>query len=236
MVTPDIDKNEFICRPHPWITAKALRQYLKGDNPDNSKNFHADPWSVQVLPHIHMESDSRQVREQEGYFTEVAIRLHSGWRLVAGMSVQLEQTVVRLGGEGHRVLVSPLEQFEQWQHLDAYAAQAESSDFAYLLTPGLAEQEAGVYGVYPSNWKENLSGCVSDRALLWGGVSNIQRKNQDTREFALLPQRAFVPAGTVYLFKEIPSTADMLLPATGGSWLKTFRQLNYGKLLWGKQP
>lgn len=92
-----------------------------------------------------------------------------------------------------------------------------------------------MYGVYPTSWKDNLNGCVSDRPLLWGGVSTIQRKEQD-KEFALLPQRAFVPPGTVYLFDKTPQQAEHLLPNVGGNWLTTFQQLNYGKLLWGQRP
>lgn len=237
MVTPSIDKNnEFICgRPESWIAFDALIHYLKGENLRNPQNFHADPWSVQILPHIHMQSGTRQVKNEEGYFTEVAIRLHPGWRLVAAMSAKLEQTVVRLGGEGHRALVSPLLDFQDWEQLAVYEQPKDESNFTYLLTPGLAEKEPAVYGVYPTSWQENLKGCVSDRPLLWGGVSTIQRKEQD-REFALLPQRAFVPPGTVYLFDKAPHPADYLLPDVGGNWLTTFQQLNYGKLLWGQRP
>ena len=235
MVTPPIKKDEFICGiPQPWIKADTLIQYLKGETITNSQDFHADPWSVQILPHIQMQSGTRQVKDEEGYFTEVAIRLHPGWRLIAAMSVKLEQTVVRLGGEGHRALVSPLSDFQPWQKLAAYEQYKDRKNFAYLLTPGLAEKEPAVYGVYPTNWKDNLNGCVSDRPLLWGGVSTIQRKEQD-KEFALLPQRAFVPPGTVYLFDKIPPQTDYLLPLTGGNWLTTFKQLNYGKLLWGQR-
>ncbi len=221
MVTPEIDKNEFICRPKSWITAKALSHYLKGDNPINPQEFHEDPWSVQILPHIHMESGTRQVRDEEGYFTEVAIRLHPGWRLVAAMSAKLEPTVVRLGGEGHRAIVTPLDKFEHWQHLETHTKPTDKSDFAYLLTPGLAEKQAAVYGVYPSIWQKNLNGCVSDRALLWGGVSSIKRKYQDIEEFALLPQRAFVPLGTVYcptcsrIFQYMQNTYCLHLGAVG---------------------
>lgn len=235
MVTPPLEKNEYICRPQTWITATALIQYLKGDVLNNPEAFHEDPWSVQILPHIQMKSETRQVRDQEGYFTEVAMRLHSGWRLVALMSAKLQQTVVRLGGEGHRVLVSPLEKFEQWQELTAYEQPNADSNFAYLLTPGLAEKTTAVYGVYPSTWQENLLGCVSDRPLLWGGVSSIKRRNQNQEEFALLPQRAFVPPGTVYVFNKVPAQIDWLLPNSGGNWLTTFQQLNYGKLLWGQR-
>ena len=257
MVTPDINQNEFICRPQTWISAEALSKYLRGETlkqPDgkNQKYFHSDPWSVQIMPHIHMKSGERQVKEEEGYFTEVAVRLHSGWRLVAGMSHKLEKTeVVRLGGEGHRALVSPLPDFDQWQFLEGFTKRKEErkeerkSNFAYLLTPGLAEKATAVYGVYPKNWQGLLSGCASDRALLWGGVSNIQRRLLNSQvkgntEFALLPQRAFVPPGTVYIFNDkLPEDErlkdERLLPSVGGSWLKTFQQLNYGKLLWGKR-
>jgi CRISPR-associated protein Cmr3 len=235
MVTPSIKPDEFICgRPQPWIKADALIQYLQGETLTNSKNFHEDPWNVQILPHIRMQSGTRQVRDEEGYFTEVAIRLRSGWRLVAAISAKLEQMVVRLGGEGHRALISSLPDFQPWRNLATYEQPKDGSNFAYLLTPGIAEKQPALYGVYPINWQENLSGCVSDRPLLWGGVSTIQRKEQD-KEFALLPQRAFVPPGTVYLFDKIPPQTDYLLPLTGGNWLTTFKQLNYGKLLWGQR-
>lgn len=150
------------------------------------------------------------------------------------MSAELEQTVVRLGGEGHRALVSPLTDFHAWEQLAVYQQPKEQSNFAYLLTPGLAEKQPTVYGVYPTSWQENLTGCVSSRPLFWGGVSTIKRQQQD-QEFALLPQRAFVSPGTVYLFNNIPQQADYLLPATGGNWLTTFKLLNYGKLLWGQR-
>jgi CRISPR-associated protein Cmr3 len=100
---------------------------------------------------------------------------------------------------------------------------------------------------------------------LWGGVSQIRRKlviscgkeNQERttsqissgssspnseakgdEEFALLPQRAFVPPGTVYIFNQIPSETEALLPKpeSTGNWLTSFQKLNYGKLLWGNTP
>jgi CRISPR-associated protein Cmr3 len=238
MVTPSIDySSQFICRPQTWIKATALSQYLQGNKLNNPNDFHPDPWSIQVLPHIQMQPDSRLVKDEEGYFTEAAVRLHPGWRLVAALNVKLEPMVVRLGGEGHRAMISPLENFKPWQQLEAYAQPTPESDFAYLLTPGLAmvEPTSSVYGVYPSDWKEHLQGCVSDRALLWGGVSTIKRKDQTQEEFALLPQRAFVPPGTVYLFKSKPAEVEALLPNGSNNWLNTFQQLNYGKLLWGKR-
>jgi CRISPR-associated protein Cmr3 len=233
LVPPSLADRQYICgRPESWIKAEALYYYLRGESP-TPEDFHANPWSIQVLPHIQMQTDKRQVRTEEGYFTEVAIRLHSGWRLIAGFSASLEQTVVRLGGEGHRALVAmaPSKAMAQWEKLSA-APENSSSTFAYLLTPGLAQiGDEPLYGTYPSRWKE-LQGCVTDRALMWGGVSTLRRLEREAN-FALLPQRAFVPPGTVYVFKAEPPIGEALLPTVQEKWLDTFKKLNYGKLLWG---
>jgi CRISPR-associated protein Cmr3 len=245
------EKREFFCRPYSWITAEALAQYLQGKELTDPQQFQENPWDVQILPHIQMQPDKRQVKDEDGYFTEVAIRLQPGWRLVAGISAELEETVVRLGGEGHRAIVTAIE-LSDWELLKPHTNATGA--VAYLLTPGLAVKEEAIYGVYPSDWQELLAGCVSDRALLWGGVSQIRRKvaassfeesqgrsslpnseKEKDKEFALLPQRAFVPPGTVYLFKGKQPNDRCLLPSTGGDWLTTFQKLNYGNLLWGKK-
>lgn len=249
MVSPKLETNELICgRPHPWIKAEALGEYLlKGNMPKNQCDFHKDPWDVQILPHIQMKPGERQVKDEEGYFTEVATRLKSGWILVAGISKKWDfPHAVRLGGEGHHVLISSLNKnprfSEQWQLLEVHQHQQELSKFAYLLTPGLAlveEKDKPLrYGVYPSCWKGSLRGCVSDRALLWGGISNIRRKvtgdkREEIPEFGFLPQRAFVPPGAVYLFNSLPPPGSRLLPSQETVWLETFRKLHYGMLLWG---
>lgn len=258
------NRREFFCRPYPWITAEALSEYLQGKELTDSTQFQEDPWNVQIMPHIQMQADKRQVKDEDGYFTEVAIRLKPGWRLVAGISIKLQETVVRLGGEGHRAIVIPFTLSDADQTL-LNPKTNTTGDFAYLLTPGLAVKEEAFYGVYPCDWQPILAGCVSDRPLLWGGVSQIRRKlvisfgkeNQERtasqipsgssspnseakgdEEFALLPQRAFVPPGTVYIFNQIPSETEALLPKpeSTGNWLTSFQKLNYGKLLWGNRP
>ncbi len=250
MVPPQLNE-EYVCgAPKPWMKTQALCQYLQGENPTSPDDFCSDPWSVQVLPHIHMETGVRQVKDSDGYFTEVAIRLKPGWKLVAGISKEIAETqVVRLGGEGHRALVSPLKDLFQlknghwpdWEALKEFLTPKTETSTAYLLTPGLAraEADAPVYGAYPHEWRDRLAGCATSRPLLWGGVSSIKRRTPNSQEeseleFALLPQRAFVPPGTVYAFKESPPSESLLLPPTGDRWLETFRMLNYGMLLWGK--
>jgi CRISPR-associated protein Cmr3 len=234
-----------------------LFRYLENNSNWHPEDFHENPWNTQVLPHIEMQPDKRQVKIADGYFTEVAVRLKDGWCFIVGFSGDILQTesIVRLGGEGHRALVSQIlklepkqlqgetqEHYEKRQEFYATLlnklantdSPGKSSNFAYLLTPGLALAETR-YSAYPQDWKSQLKGCATDKALLWGGVSTLRKDNKTKEEFALLPQRAFVPPGTVYIFDaELPAKLE-LLPKQDGRWWSTFKQLNYGKLLWGSR-
>lgn len=254
MVLPPLPETEVVCgQPFAWMRLGALLDYLRGQNPTRPEDFCANPWSVQVLPHIQMQRGVRQVLEEDGYFTEVAIRLHSGWRLVAGLSVELGQCPcsIRLGGEGHHAWVDWFSDTEDLEALTQSTDEPSTCNFAYLLTPGLAGRD-GLYTTYPDYWQADLTGCVTDKAVLWGGVSTIWRRSSQrtgsegaalvsgqaqatkNKEFGVLPQRAFVPPGTVYVFGQSPGLRDHLLPeASSGQWVQTFQQLNYGKLLWG---
>jgi len=236
MVPLTLRQNEYLCgQPQPWIRADVLSKYLNGQlefSTADHSYFMDNPWDVQIMPHIQMQPETRQVKEADGYFTEVAVRLRQGWSFVAAMSAKLSEGIVRLGGEGHRAFVSPISTPPDWKTLHELSSP---SNRAYLLTPGLAQAQPDepVYGIYPHAWKDHLLGCATDRPLMWGGVSEIQRRRSGNREFGLLPQRAFVPPGTVYVFYRSPST-NPLLPESQAPWAKTLKALNYGKLLWGK--
>lgn len=244
MVPLNLKAKDYVIGPPPaWIRGEALQKYLSGDNTfDHKKDFCKDPWDVQVMPHIHMQPDQRQVKDSEGYFTEVAVRLKPGWRLVAGITGSNElkdSAVVRLGGEGHRAMLSSIDTPGDWTKLEAHRAVLSDSKRAYLLTPGLAQatSDKPIYGVIPHQWQDDLEGCTTDKSTLWGGVSKIDRilpKGRKNEEFALIPQRAFVPMGTVYVFGKSPPTQTRLLPERNAKWLKTFETLNYGTLLWGR--
>ncbi|UFP94660.1 type III-B CRISPR module-associated Cmr3 family protein [Gloeobacter morelensis] len=236
-------------KPPAWIRAAALARYLEGENL-HEEDFFTDPWDVQVLTHILMQTDKRQVASEESLFTEVAVRLRKGWRLVAGLTAEIGRTVVRLGGEGHRALVyaAPDSIRAQWNTLKKAGRWSEQSRYAYLLTPGLIQtaENSAVYCSYPGNW-QTLTGCATEKPILWGGVSTISRRKvsetpsfalppRGTPSFALLPQRAFVPPGTVYVFSSPPPQNTQLVPEAGGRWVETFKKLQYGKLLWGREP
>jgi len=219
--------------PPPWIRATALIDYLQGKPITNPEDFHADPWSQQVLPHIKVKTDRRQVVDEGGYFTEVAVRLHPYWKLVAGISTKLSGSTVRLGGEGHHALLTPLDLPPALvQLLEQHSCPGQGSSTAYVLTPGLAEVAPSVYGLVPAVWRGLVHGCSGGRPLLWGGMSVFQKEAGQAKTPSFLPQRAFVAPGTIYRFCQVPETNQPLLPTEGGNWLKTFQSLNYGTLLW----
>lgn len=241
--------------PQPWMKLTALLRYLNGDRKFTADDFTQDPWKKQVLPHIHMQSsDSRQVRDTQGYFTEVSIRLKAGWSFVVGLDQTLnlqDEAIIRLGGEGHRAIVSAFPTSDLSQQLANYEQPKadQAKPLAYLLTPGLAltEQNSATYTARPEVWNNFLSGCATDKPVLAGGTSQVTRKiyqngsSLKTRqEFAVLPQRAFVPPGTVYHFSSTPNESNSwrllpeVQPGDHQPWLKTFKTLGYGLLLWGK--
>lgn len=256
----DAETSEGIAgRPDAWIRADILVRYLQGEVIKNAASdettpyFHPDPWSTQVLPHIKVQPGTRQVADEEGYFTEVAIRMDPHWHLVAGISQELNESikVVRLGGEGHRAIVTPMQGAPPcWDELEKLRSPQPGHETAYVLTPGLAEAtlDSELFSLIPETWKPSLRSCVGDRPLLWGGMSVFQKpkkpeqKHENPKDVAFQPQRAFVPPGTIYRFRsgQIPAelqTSDhppQLLPQTSDKWLTTFKSLNYGILLWGQ--
>ncbi|NJM84913.1 MAG: hypothetical protein HC839_01115 [Leptolyngbyaceae cyanobacterium RM2_2_21] len=263
MVFPALETDQYVCgKPDAWMRADVLTAYLGGQatfrQPEFTHDFKApwvrgNPWDVQILPHIHMQEGARQVLEADGYFTEVAVRMDPGWGFVVGIESdpseeespfrEIEKAVIRLGGEGHRAIASQISTPKHWQALQPFTKpQQAQTHSAYVLTPGLAQTHANqpLYGLCPHDWSDTVKGCASDKQLLWGGVRKVWRRrnpdNPDERspEFGLLPQRAFVPPGTVYAFEELPQT-QQLLP-TDSKQREMFETLNYGKILWGIRP
>jgi len=250
LVPPPTSGNTIVCGiPQPWMKLDKLIAYLHGSNDFTSDDFTANPWQRQVLPHIHMQSsDSRQVRDSQGYFTEVSTRLQPNWSLVVGLDRELpEPNTMRLGGEGHRTIVTKWQNApEAWQALQQCNTSPTSNAprYAYLLTPGLAEASESLYAAHPADWRSHLEGCATDKPIVWGGTSKVRRKvyagQQQERvwEFGVLPQRAFVPPGTVYRFSSPPESERQLLPRSRDgddrTWLRTLETLGYGLLLWGQ--
>lgn len=249
----DQAKYKRLGEPQPWMRATHMADYLEGkestwerEKLEESPLFHSDPWDFQVMPHIQMKSGKRQVKDEDGYFTEVAVRMKPGWHFVARFDSPDEslpkQGVIRLGGEGHRAIVEQIPEPLEWKALSGFEDNGGDHKRAYVLTPGLAlaSDDQSLYASYPAAWCDHLAGCVTDRQLMWGGISAITRsggqlrtESQEPDEVGYIPQRAFVPPGTVYAFKSLPKQIKLLPEGGSRQRLKTFEMLNYGKLLWG---
>lgn len=236
IVEPVLKKNEQLQdRPSPLMRLDALVLYLQGklDQLKPKEHFHDFPWSTQVLPHIKMQTQSRNVEDEAGYFTEVANRMHPGWGLVAGISVPNLEGVVRIGGEGHQAQVHSLKE-HPFAVLETFQGTGQET-VAYVLTPGLAAvaADAPIYGLYPHDWQDNLIGVVGDRPLLAGGLSTVTRRSRQER-LGYSAQRAYVRAGTLYYFAAPPHPQpQQLLSGVAARARTTFEKLHYGQLLWG---
>ncbi|MCI3281177.1 hypothetical protein L5470_09355 [Synechococcus sp. PCC 6717] len=236
IVEPTLGNNEQLQgRPQPLMRLDALALYLQGklDQLSAKDHFHGVPWSRQVLPHIYLEEQRRTVREDGGYFTEVANRLEPGWGFVAGINVPNLEGVVRIGGEGHQAQVYALKT-NPLAVLEPFCGQGAET-LAYVLTPGLAQvvEEAPIYGLYPWEWRDQLVGVVGDRPLLAGGLSTVTRRSGQI-QLGYSAQRAYVTAGTLYHFEAPPHPhPQQLLSGVAAKARPTFEKLHYGQLLWG---
>lgn len=156
------------------------------------------PWIVEVRSHNSLENGTRQVKESDGYFVETAIRMLDGWGLAIAVDKKTadelnrksKPLVMRLGGEGHRVLLERCEVFDdQWQKLTAQSQknyqdqealiQSEPHNakiLAYMATNGVFERSTdrgssfgkrSICRPYPWEWKLNqeLVSVVTDKPI-----------------------------------------------------------------------
>lgn len=110
------------------------------------------PWKTEVRSHNALEFGTRQVKGEDGYFVESAIRLQEGWSLAVGIAPQSEdqeialrdRAAIQLGGEGHRALLERTDDLgPQWDSLLQQSQANFKSDqrrMAYLVTPGIFER------------------------------------------------------------------------------------------------
>ena len=206
------------------------------------------PWTVETRSHNAIAPDSRQVKDSDGYFVENAIRLHSGWSLAIGIDQKIPNTPssMRLGGEGHRVLVeecsSLQQQWEQLQQQSQRNYQKGGKSLAYLITPGVFERihqdQKSICKPYPWEWKlahtvnsnqkgGNLVSVATAQPLPISG--RIQDKNPDKPTIPG-PQVFATPAGSVYYLNE----PDVLFQdlEKSPSKVQKWRSLGYSELLW----
>ncbi|MEC4814739.1 MAG: type III-B CRISPR module-associated Cmr3 family protein [Scytonema sp. PMC 1069.18] len=206
------------------------------------------PWMVETRPHNAITEGTRQVKDADGYFVENAIRLYPGWSLAIGIDREIDTpTTIRLGGEGHRVIVHRCPELDrQWETLQKLSEtnfQAGGKSLAYLVTPGVFErkdrdnnQEACVCQASPWEWKlahtinrnqtpGPLVSFATDRPV---PISCRFRLKDEGSKSIPAPQVFAAPPGSLYylnqpqpLFQDNPNTK-----------VHNWRQLGYSELLW----
>ncbi|MGQ4648922.1 type III-B CRISPR module-associated Cmr3 family protein [Lyngbya aestuarii] len=239
-------------------TGKIAPEKLEKKDEKSSK-----PWTVETRPHNTIESGTRSVQDADGYFVENGIRLKDRWSLAIAINCSQEieipeRAILRLGGEGHRVLLEQAPGLaSQWNNLkhlsDANFAQDQKS-LAYLVTPGVFErreappgdlerQDKGIPLCQAWPWEWHLaSGCNNSqrRGPLVSVATDkpvpISYRRQYNKTSIPAPQVYAAPAGSVY-YLNYPHREFEGKPLFQDSPQKSkrvhrWRQLGYSQLLW----
>ncbi|MBR8835363.1 MAG: type III-B CRISPR module-associated protein Cmr3 [Stigonema ocellatum SAG 48.90 = DSM 106950] len=251
----DSENEDGVKKYRQYLPFEVVEEYLKTGKID-SKHWLVEhsgedkPWMIETRPHNSMEEGKRQVKDADGYFVENAIRLYPGWSLAIGVDQEIETpTTLRLGGEGHRVILQRCDSFplgEQWktlQKLSEQNFQQGGKSLAYLVTPGVFERkekhnglETSVCQSFPWEWKlartvnknqvsGELVGVATDRSI---PISCRFRDQEESSKSIPAPQVFAAPPGSLYylnqpqpLFQDNPNTK-----------VHNWRKLGYSELLW----
>lgn len=202
------------------------------------------PWKVETRSHNALEMGTRQVKDADGYFVENAIRLLPGWSIAIALDREIKTPVtLRLGGEGHRVIVQRCEGLDaQWQQLEDRSQknfEQQGRILAYLVTPGVFERkqdnDRSMCQAWPWEWKlaksihanhtpGPLVGVATERAV----PISCRFRDQETNSSIPAPQVFAAPPGTVYYLNQ-PAT---LFQDDPQNRCHSWRQLGYSELLW----
>lgn len=203
------------------------------------------PWVVETRSHNHIETNSKQVKDADGYFVENAIRMLPNWKLGIAVDEATHQQLssrlplsLRLGGEGHQVILERQTSLDhQWQELIQQSQQNQQTEhraIAYLVTPGVFERNTNSQAVckpYPWEWKladkGPLVSIATEKAM---AISCRIRDRQKKDRSIPAPQVFAAPPGSQYylnspqsLFQDSPQAPPKV---------RKWRNLGYSQLLW----
>ncbi len=213
------------------------------------------PFKIETRSHNSMREGTKQVKDSDGYFIENGIRLEDGWSLAIAVDLQTDiklqalgnNLVMRLGGEGHRVLMERATQLDlQWQNLQTLSGlnfYKGGRLLAYMVTNGVFERlNDGVSMCRPYPWEWKLAHTVNKNQIKGELVSVATEKpipiscrfRNDVNESVAAPQVFAAPAGSVYylnkpsgLWRDSPEHKDK-------KSVKGWQELGYAEILWIK--
>ncbi len=208
------------------------------------------PWTIETRPHNTIELGTRSVQDDDGYFVENAIRLQEGWSLAIAIetpdSLELpNRSILRLGGEGHRVILEACpglaNQWHNLKHLSEANFAKDQKSLAYLVTPGVFERrEDGIPTCQAWPWEWHLAHWVKNKGPLVSVATDKPvliscRRRYDDQSIPASQVYA-APAGSVYylnspprLFEGKPLFQDS---PHQSKQVHRWRQLGYSELLW----
>lgn len=247
------EKNYFEYLPYSVILDYLKTGDILPDKWEKKDEGKTKPWKVETRPHNAIELGTRQVKDTDGYFVENAIRLQEGWSLAIAIDSKQDlpqQAILRLGGEGHRVMLQCCDQplAQQWNELKTESDKNFSQPnkaLAYLVTAGVFERREhgnAVCQAWPWEWhlahavKQNqktgpLVSVATDKPVPISG-----RMLHDKSISIPAPQVFAAQAGSVYylnypphLFDGKPLFQDSSLSS---NQVHRWRQLGYSELLW----
>ncbi len=244
-----------------YLPAQAVLQAQKGEAWDLQQGIRK-PWQMEVRPHNTLQPGNRQVKDSDGYFVETCVRLQPGWSLAVSIEVRNDRqeweplalkpgTVLRLGGEGHYVVVHPCPALGSiWEELQRHSQrvqQAAQPCLAYLVTPGVfikTRDGIPMCRAWPWEWKlatphplhqqvGPLVSVATEKGIPINGRTRAGNGQQESLSLPA-PQVFAAPPGSVYylnqpasLYQDQP-TKDNGDPNPHHRW----RQLGYSELLW----
>lgn len=244
-----------------FLPQAVVLKLLEGKNPEPmdwicDEKERPQPWTIETRSHNAIEPGTRQVKESDGYFVEKAIRLDTGWSIAIALNRDIPTPVsLRLGGEGHRVILEKCETLgQQWTELkqlsQANYQQAEQGlqqgleggrSLAYLVTPGVFERNhngVATCRAWPWEWNLAYPGELNQRKGALVSVATAKampiscrfRDKGDESKSIPAPQVFAASPGSVY-YLERP---DTLFQDDSTTKVNRWRTLGYSELLWMK--
>jgi len=211
------------------------------------------PFKIETRSHNSMQEGTKQVKDSDGYFVENAIRLEDGWSLAIAVDIETDSKlqalgkslVMRLGGEGHQVLMERATQLDlQWQQLQTLSGlnfYKSGRSLAYMVTNGVFERLTnGVSMCRPYPWEWKLAHTANKNQTKGELVSVATDKpipiscrfRNDLNESVAAPQVFAAPAGSVYYLNK-PLQLWQAEHKDKKS-LKVWQELGYAEILWIK--
>jgi len=210
-------------------------------------SYEDQPWTIETRSHNSIEAGTRQVKDADGYFVENAIRLHNGWSLAVGIDKNIETpTTLRLGGEGHRIILQRCDELgEQWTNLQQISQAnftSKTKSIAYLVTPGVFERNHkttinnSLCRAYPWEWKlahtanknqipGDLVSVATEKPV---PISCRFRDKDEMNKSIPAPQVFAAPPGSLYYLNQPRS----LFQNNEQTQVNKWRKLGYSELLW----